>query len=114
MSKPTLDEIFKDWRYSKPRASLNERKGWFKKSRPGYPQNQMTEAEMNKIKTALTELNKQVIENYLTKVYGKRCESKDIDDAPDLKESGNNRCLTCKVWEHYDLEVKYGGKSHEQ
>ena len=57
-----------------------------------------------KIEQAITELNKQAIENYLTKVYGKRCKSKDIDDAPELKESGNNRCLTCKVWEHYDEE----------
>ena len=37
---------------------------------------------------------KQVIENYLTKVYGERCKSKNID------------CLTCKVWEHYDEEFK--------
>ena len=49
---------------------------------------------------------KQVIENYLTKVYGERCKTKDIDDSPELKELGNNRCLTCMVWEHYDQEFK--------
>ena len=58
------------------------------------------------IKELTKAINKQAIENYLTKVYGERCKSKDIDDLLELKEPGNYRCLTCKVWEHYDEEVK--------
>ena len=46
----TLEEIFKGWKYSKPKNTF---RGWWKKSRPGYMQNQMTEAEMRNIKQAL-------------------------------------------------------------
>jgi hypothetical protein len=39
-------------------------------------------------------------EKFITDSYGKRCETKDLDDFPELKHS--ERCLCCKMWEDYD------------
>jgi len=53
-----LDEIFSrsGWKYSKPKNTF---RGWWKKSRPSFMQNQMTEAEMRNLKTALLKLIKE-------------------------------------------------------
>ena len=64
------------------------------KQQYGYHKENIIINADNQFVLALEAYEKQAIENYLTKVYGKRCKSKNID------------CLTCKVWEHYDEELK--------
>lgn len=51
-SNDWLDEIFSKsgWKYSKPKNTFH---GWWKKSRPSFMQNQMTEAEMRNLKQAI-------------------------------------------------------------
>ncbi len=45
---------------------------------------------------------KKLTKKYITKNYGKRCETKDTEDFPDLKK--DERCLCCLMWERYDKQ----------
>ena len=41
--------------------------------------------------------------DYVAETYGKRCEVKDYDDFPELKDDPlANRCLTCEEWDRFD------------
>lgn len=46
------------------------------------------------------------IENFIIWGWGKRCENKDTDDFPELKNAGEGRCACCEMWEHYDEYIK--------
>lgn len=45
----------------------------------------------------------KAVRDFITKGWGKRCETKDTDDFPEMKDDPlANRCATCEMWEHYD------------
>lgn len=41
-------------------------------------------------------------EAFITSCWGPRCETKDVDDFPELKDEPNGRCACCEMWEIYD------------
>jgi hypothetical protein len=45
------------------------------------------------------------LEKALSKTFGKRCEIKDIEDFPELKNPKNGRCPVCVVYEELDQFV---------
>ena len=46
------------------------------------------------------------VEKFITWGYGERCETKDLDDIPELKGRRTPRCPTCEIWEQYDEFMK--------
>lgn len=45
---------------------------------------------------------KKEIETAFKKVWGPRCETKDLKDFPDLKNKPESRCMTCVSYEKLD------------
>lgn len=44
-----------------------------------------------------------LLEQYVTEMWGKRCETSDLEDFPDLKDDRNaSRCVCCEAWEEVD------------
>lgn len=43
------------------------------------------------------------VKDFITKTWGERCKTKDLDDFPDEDlENKLARCPICEVWEYYD------------
>ena len=50
------------------------------------------------------EERENAVKDWITKVYGERCETKDTEDFPELKH--DERCITCRMWETFEAELK--------
>lgn len=55
------------------------------------------------VEKELTKARLEGAANYVTTVYGERCEAKDTDEFPGIDEDPKaTRCLICREWEYYD------------
>lgn len=55
------------------------------------------------LRMELTKAHLEGAANYVTTVYGERCEAKDTDEFPGIdKDPKATRCLVCREWEYYD------------
>jgi uncharacterized protein (UPF0335 family) len=46
---------------------------------------------------------KKDIEKSFSKIWGKRCEIKDVKQFPDLKKKPEERCMTCRAYDMLDI-----------
>lgn len=51
-------------------------------------------------------MSKDTAEQFIEWGWGPRCETKDLDDFPEMrKDPLRNRCACCEMWEAYDQWV---------
>ena len=62
---------------------------------------------MGEIDKALQKARIDGAAKFVEEGWGKRCETKDLEDFPELAhDPKGSRCGTCEMWEHYDEWVK--------
>lgn len=71
------------------------------------------EAAIKAIRAYYKDVGAEAIEQYITWLWGERCETTDKEDSPDIDydDPRNGRCACCEAWEQYDAYVKALEKS---